>query len=69
MHDKHSIRSAMNMNRIISTAALKVNGYAMFFNMGRIFNAFFLCNSLNKDAILSDILRNWLVIEILEGIK
>jgi len=57
------------MHRIISTKALKVNGYATFFNMGRIFNALFLCNSLNKDAILSDILRNWLVIEIAEGIK
>jgi len=59
MYDKHSIRGAMNMNRSITAKAQEINGHAMFFNIGRIFNAFFLCNSMNKDTILSEFNRNF----------
>jgi len=63
INDKHSYsKVAMNMNRSITAKAQEINGHAMFFNMGRIFNAFFLCNSMNNDAILSNILSEWLAV-------
>jgi len=35
----------MNMNRSITAKAQEINGHAMFFNIGRIFNALNLCEN------------------------